>query len=69
MKKDGMRLVCVVMGADDPKLRNSDAMAILNYGFNAYDLLILKDKGEIVDRTNDTKHKTRLHCCRRRTGR
>ena len=48
-----MRLVCVVMGADDPKLRNSDAMAILNYGFNAYDLLILKDKGEIVDRTND----------------
>lgn len=53
MKKDGMRLVCVVMGADDPKLRNSDAMAILNYGFNTYDLLVLKDKGEIVDRTND----------------
>jgi D-alanyl-D-alanine carboxypeptidase (penicillin-binding protein 5/6) len=53
MKKDGMRLVCVVMGSDDPKLRNADAMNVLNYGFNTYDLLVLKEKGEIVDATHD----------------
>jgi D-alanyl-D-alanine carboxypeptidase len=41
------------MGSDDPKLRNADAMNVLNYGFNTYDLLVLKEKGEIVDATHD----------------
>lgn len=53
MKKGNMRLVCVVMGAEDPKLRNADAMSILNYGFNTYDLMVLKDKGEIIETASD----------------
>ncbi len=48
MEKNGMRLVCVVMGAKTPTLRNSDAMKILNYGFNVYDLLVIKEKNSII---------------------
>ncbi len=53
MKKDGMRLVCVVMGAATPTLRNSDAMTLLNYGFNEYELVTLKEKNEIVNTESD----------------
>lgn len=53
MKKDGMRLVCVVMGAETPTLRNSDAMKVLNYGFNSYELITLKEKNEIINTESD----------------
>ncbi len=53
MKKDGMRLVCVVMGAENPTLRNVDAMTILNYGFSEYELVTLKDKNEIISTNTD----------------
>ena len=53
MKKDNMRLVCVVMGAENPTLRNVDAMTILNYGFSEYELFTLKDKKEIISTDTD----------------
>jgi D-alanyl-D-alanine carboxypeptidase (penicillin-binding protein 5/6) len=36
-KRDGMRLVSVVMGAGSPKIRANEALALLNYGFRFYD--------------------------------
>ena len=48
MKKDGMRLVAVVMGAETPTLRNQDVLKLLDYGFNKYEVVVLKDKGEEV---------------------
>lgn len=53
MEKNGMRLVCVVMGAETPTLRNSDAMKVLNYGFNSYELVTLKEKNEIIETESD----------------
>lgn len=53
MEKDGMRLVCVVMGAETPTLRNSDAMTVLNFGFNSYELVTLKEKNEIINTKSD----------------
>lgn len=53
MKKDNMRLVAVVMGAETPTLRNNDAMTLLNYGFNTYELVTLKEKGSIVETKSD----------------
>ena len=53
MEKNGMRLVCVVMGAETPTLRNSDAMKVLNYGFNSYELITLKEKNEIINTESD----------------
>lgn len=53
MEKNGMRLVCVVMGAETPTLRNSDAMKVLNYGFNSYELVTLKEKNEIINTESD----------------
>lgn len=53
MKKDNMRLVCVVMGAEDPTLRNIDAMSILNHGFSEYELVTLKEKNEVISVDTD----------------
>ena len=33
-KKDDIELISVVMGADTSPLRNADAVAMFNYGFN-----------------------------------
>ena len=36
-KRDGMRLISVVMGADSMKAREDASLALLNYGFNFYE--------------------------------
>lgn len=53
MKKDGMRLISVVMGADTVAHRSVDTLSLLNYGFSNYDLVVLKEKGERVIIEND----------------
>lgn len=55
MKKGNMRLVCVVMGAESPTLRNKDTMRILNYGFNSYKKDIIYEKGTIIEEGFDIK--------------
>ncbi len=47
-KKDGMRLIAVVLGEENSKTRNSEAMSLLDYGFNTKKVTIVKEKGEIV---------------------
>lgn len=47
-KKDGMRLIAIVLGEENSKVRNSETMELLDYGFNTKKMTILKKKGEVV---------------------
>ena len=48
-KKNGMRLIAVVLGEEESKVRNSEAMALLDYGFNNKKITTIKSKGEVVE--------------------
>ena len=45
--RDGMSLICVVMGAETRDIRNSIATRLLDYGFNNY--RIFSDGGDIIE--------------------
>ena len=47
-KKKDMRLIAIVLGEEVSKVRNSETMALLDYGFNTYGLQIVKKKNETV---------------------
>lgn len=42
-KRNGMRLISVVMGEESNKIRNQDTMELLNYGFSNYKLETIVD--------------------------
>ena len=48
-KRNGMRLLAIVLGEEVSKVRNSETIALLDYGFNLYQVDVLKKKGEVVD--------------------
>ena len=48
-KRDGMRLLAIVLGEEVSKVRNAETTALLDYGFNLYQVDILKKEGEVVD--------------------
>lgn len=47
-KRDGTRMISVIMGAPTFKVRNRDASMLMNYGFSKYETLKLVTKGEDV---------------------
>lgn len=47
-KKNGMRLIAIVLGEENSKIRNSEAMALLDYGFNTKKITIVKKKNKVV---------------------
>ena len=47
-KKNSMRLIGVIMGASDSKLRNTNMGKLLDYGFNSYEMQVDIKKGEVV---------------------
>ncbi|QQK79807.1 D-alanyl-D-alanine carboxypeptidase [Salicibibacter cibi] len=47
-KREDMRLVAVVMGAETPKTRNADVSELLNYGFANYQVEPMFDQGAAV---------------------
>lgn len=47
-KKNEMRLLSVVMGAETSDLRSKDTTSLLNYGFNTYKLDIIMTKEKIL---------------------
>jgi D-alanyl-D-alanine carboxypeptidase (penicillin-binding protein 5/6) len=47
-KRDGMRLVAVVMGTESMKAREDASLALLNYGFSFFETTRLKAAGEEV---------------------
>lgn len=47
-KKDGLRLIGVVMGEPSSKVRNTEMKQLLDYGFSQYEQSILYKKGTII---------------------
>lgn len=47
-RRDGMRLIAVVLGAAKPSIRERDAMQLLNYGFRSYALIKPVNSSETV---------------------
>jgi D-alanyl-D-alanine carboxypeptidase (penicillin-binding protein 5/6) len=47
-KRDGMRLVSVVMGSDSIKAREDASSALLNYGYTFYETGKVKSAGEVL---------------------
>lgn len=58
-KKNDMRLIAIVLGEEVSKVRNSETMALLDYGFNTYQVQIIKKKNEIVKTENIEKASTK----------
>jgi D-alanyl-D-alanine carboxypeptidase (penicillin-binding protein 5/6) len=47
-KRDGRRLLAVVMGAKGPRTREREARKLLNYGYRNFELLSLFPQGQVV---------------------
>lgn len=47
-KRNGLRLIGIVLGEKDSKIRNEETKNLLNYGFNTVKFKKLKEKGECV---------------------
>ncbi len=54
-KKNGMRLIAVVMGEADGKLRNAEVTAMLDYGFAQYKVNKLLDTNTIISKAEIEK--------------
>ena len=47
-KRDGMRLIAIVLGETSGKVRNQETSELLDYGFNLYKADIVKTKKDII---------------------
>lgn len=47
-KRGDTRLMCVVVGADNAKVRNAEVSKLLDYGFANYETKVLIEKGTVV---------------------
>ena len=54
-KRGDLRLIAIVLGEKDSKVRNKETIDLLNYGFNNVKLKKLKDKGSIIKTIKITK--------------
>ena len=48
-KRDNMRLLTIVLGEKESKVRNKEVVELLNYGFNTYKSKIIRKENEIVE--------------------
>lgn len=49
-KKDGVRMLAVIMGAPTYKIRNKDASKLMNYGFSKFECKAIAKKGDIISK-------------------
>lgn len=49
-KRNGLRLIAVVLKEKEPKVRNQEVSTLLDYGFSLYENVTLYKKGEVVDK-------------------
>ena len=49
-KKNGLRLITVVMGEDSIENRTEDTLKLMNYGFNTIKKELILDKNKVVDK-------------------
>ena len=54
-KRNGMRLLAIVLGEENGKVRNKETAELLDYAFNLYELETIKKKGEVLGTTNIDK--------------
>ncbi len=47
-KRDGMRLIAIVLGEASGKVRNQETSELLDYGFNLYKADVVKTKKDII---------------------
>ena len=47
-KRDNMRILAIVLGEKEGKVRNKETMDLLDYGFNNYEVVTIKNKGDKV---------------------
>ena len=47
-KRDNLRLIAIVLGEEDSKIRNKETMELLDYGFSNVKMKELKKKGDII---------------------
>ena len=47
-KRDNMRILAIVLGEKEGKVRNQETMDLLDYGFNNYEVVTIKNKGDKV---------------------
>ena len=47
-KRDGMRILAIVLGEKEGKVRNKETAELLDYGFNSYEVITVKNKGDKV---------------------
>lgn len=53
MKKNGMRVISVIMGEPTTSIRSNETMAMLNYAFSNFETKVLIRKGTVVDSITD----------------
>lgn len=51
-KRDGVRFIAVVMGAEDSKIRFAESGKLLTYGFGLYKGLKIASQGELIEEIN-----------------
>lgn len=54
-KKNGMRLITVVMGEPDSSTRNTETMKLLDYGFEQYELETMLTKNNVIGKAKISK--------------
>ena len=47
-KRNNLRLIAIVLGEENGKVRNNETMALLDYGFNSVKYNLLKEKGTVI---------------------
>ena len=65
-KRDDLRLLAIVLGESSGKIRNSETSELLDYGFNNYEMIKIKNKGDKVgeitlDKANPNKIDVRVN--------
>ncbi len=56
-KRNGLRFIVIALGYKKSAVRNEEARALLDYGFNLYKVNLLKKKGEVIGRKKLEKAK------------
>lgn len=60
-KREGLRLIGIVLGENDSKVRNKETMELLDYGFNNVKMNCILKKGEVVDKISIDKTKKKIY--------
>lgn len=58
-KRNGLRLIGIVLKESDPKIRNQEVSQLLDYGFSLYENVTLFQKGDVIEKVSIDNAKVR----------